>query len=667
MLSRFKKVMASGGLLLCLGLRVQAQESDKGPQAPEERSDRVFRLGEVLIVAPSEERDLLSAPTLESASLDIATSTVDEEMIQKLDATSWVEALDLAPGVFTEERGRKEKHLSSFRGQIYPYPDYSLNGVWQRSFWEVPSYLPSAAIGEIEVLRSGGAIMVGPNSGLVGAINVVPRRFDESTTLLDFQGGSYGTLRGSVVRGDRFDEADYALGGSVYSTEGPDGEHAAESFSSLFGTGGWDLSDRVHLELTAFGLTGNREFRVIQEPGSKAFQNRREEFSPYTSGGGILRTLWQHDDQSSTEFDLGYIHRLAEYFREETGRKDVENMERDWEYNAGVIHARELTDENTLRLGFQYNHWVAPDGKRFFYGNAMDVETLSGVIMDEHQWDRWTVDGGVRLTQSWYRDYTDGTFNIAGDRLFSRTIQNEWGDPALTGTCGAKFELTSCSTLYGHAAVGGLEAPPGGVGEDSESIGNETRFLLDGGVRLEDAELGELSAGFFTTFRQDAILLTDTKMTDAGDAFNTYTNDDVAQYGLEMECRSVTFRDTFSVFGSATIMNSQRYEDGEWSSYREIPNVIVGAGVSAEVGRFDANLFGKYVSQFENRRFAQDGKYHDLGHFVDLNLTTGVSLGKEKNTRIYASFENILDDEYSTVVGYPDYGFQAFLGIHQKI
>jgi len=377
----------------------------------------VTRLGEIVVTTSREVRNPVATPTIESVSLDIVTSIVDAEDIRLQNTATLDEAMDYSTGVFTERRGRKEKTFTSFRGQIYPYPDVAINGVWQRAFTSIPPFFPAAAIDRIEILRSGGAIMVGPNAGLVGAINIVPRRFDEPTTLLDVQGGSYGTYRASLLHGNRLDRADYTIGASYYTTEGPRDENAAEQVSSLFGTFGWDVGDDLRLEFTGYGLTGERELRIMQNPGQKSLQGRLdEEFDPFSSYGGILRALWKHDERSSTEIDAGYVRRDMDYrfTPKDPTKKPVHKDEIDWEYNAGVMHARRIGDANTLRAGVQYNHWVCPDGKRYFVGKRMDVETWSGVIVDEHQWDRLTVDGGLRVTRSYYRDYTDNTIDTLG-------------------------------------------------------------------------------------------------------------------------------------------------------------------------------------------------------------------------------------------------------------
>lgn len=625
----------------------------------------VIRLGELLVEEHAPERDLLGTPTLESASLEIATTTVEADTIRLQAAGTLIDALDFATGMFIEERGRKEKQLVSFRGQIYPYPDFAVNGVWQRSFWEVPSFLPAAAFERIEILRSGGAIMVGPNSGLVGAINLVPKRFDEGTTIFDVRAGSDHTFRESVVHGDRFERGYYTLGASRYSTDGPDDENAAERFTSFFGTGGYDPTDSIHLELTAFYLKGNRELRLAQAPAQTTLQARTEEFEPYTSGGVVLRALFEHSERASTEVDLAYAHRVGDLYRRD--KAGLNTHEVDWEYNVGVLHAHKLSDDNTLRVGLQYNHWVCPDGKRYFVGKRMDVETYSVVVMDEHRFDRLTLDAGVRATRTWYQDYTDTTFNLTGASLSSRAIMDQWADPSFVGTLGAKYEVTEPLSLYAHAAIGTVDAPPGAATLAGDDLQREQRLILDGGFRLETQDLGSAQLGGFLTFRDNAILLTETKTTVGGDLVNVYDNADVRHYGLELELRSAKVLDALSAFATATVMNSEQKIDGNWENYREIPDQIWTGGISAEVGCFDAHLFGKYVGEYENKRFSQGGKYRDLGNFLDLNLTAGVTIGKKRPTRIYVLLQNLLDDEYSTVVGYPDYGFQAFVGIEQRL
>ncbi len=627
--------------------------------------ERVLRLGEIVVQASALKRDLLEKPTLEAESLSIAISTVEAEDIRRQDASTLAEAMEYSPGVFTETRGRKEKTLSSFRGQIYPYPDFALNGVWQRAFWELPSFFPAAAIDRVEILRSGGAIMVGPNSGLVGAINIVPRRFDEPTTIFDMQGGSHKTTRGSVVHGDRLANGYYTVGASNYSTAGKEGANAAERSNSVFGTIGYAPAENLDLELTLFFMRGSRELRLSEPPGALNLRTQYEEYDPYTAFGGIGRALLKHSEKASTEFDLGFVKRDAKYIRHLPVRRT--NGDDDVEYNGGIIHAHNLGENNTIRFGLQYNHWVCPKGKRDFVGSRRDVETGSIVVMDEHRFARLTLDAGVRVTRTWYRDYNDNSFNIVGNNMSGRYIGDDWGDPVVIGTLGAKYQLTKPLALYAHLAAGDIEAPPGAQTNTGASLASEQRLILDGGVSFDNAKYGSAKLGAFAIMRENASLLATTTVTVAGETFNTYTNNDVRQYGLELECRSAKIFDTVTLFGTATVLTAERDLGGSWTRYREIPQTICSAGVYLDFDRLEFNIFGKYVSHYENRRFSQGGVYNDLGDFFNLNLNARYTLGRNRSTSVYCSLKNVLDDEYSTVVGYPDYGFQAFIGLEHKL
>ncbi|MDX9979688.1 MAG: TonB-dependent receptor [Lentisphaeria bacterium] len=626
---------------------------------------KVVRLGEFVVEESSAERDVVKHPGLASPALEIATSSVERLQIELQSGAALSDALEFAPGIFTETRGRKEKSFSSFRGQIYPYPDYALNGIWQREFQDFSSVFPAAAIERIEILRSSGALTIGPNSGLVGAINLIPRRFDEQTTVFDARNGTHNTALSSNVTGDSSANGYYTMGANWWSTSGPDNENATERMLSFFATGGLQLPDGLRLEAMAFYARGERELRRAQDPAAVNLKRQVQQFSPNTYWGGTLRAILEHSDEASTELTLGYFRREPVFEQLEPTALVVDEF--DWEYTAGLVHARRLGEDNTLRLGVQWNQWVAPEGKRSYTGSPMDVHTFSGFVIDEQRLGDLTIDAGLRYTRSYQNEYTQRTFAITGESLKALPIENEWDDPVLTATFGAKYALNQTTELYGHLAAGTVSAPPGATSVAGTSLSRETRIMLDAGVKFERPDWGMLKIGGFLVERQDAIVLDpNSKYKVNGVDYYCHANQDVRQYGLEIEARSARIMEYFELFAAATLMESRR-NDGGWSDYREIPDQIVTFGVYSEFGPIDVNLFGKFVGGYENYRFAATvnkvPQYHDLGDFLDLNLTAGYSFGMERRTRFYVSLENLLDDEYSTVNSYPDYGFLASVGM----
>ncbi len=98
---------------------------------------------------------------------------------------------------------------------------------------------------------------------------------------------------------------------------------------------------------------------------------------------------------------------------------------------------------------------------------------------------------------------------------------------------------------------------------------------------------------------------------------------------------------------------------------RENPQVIISGGGSLTLNRFDLNFFVKYVSFFENIRFApKNAGPQPLGDFTTLDLTGGYTLRGKVPVRIYLRVRNMADRIYSTVVGYPDFGRSFYLGMN---
>jgi outer membrane cobalamin receptor len=149
-----------------------------------------------------------------------------------------------------------------------------------------------------------------------------------------------------------------------------------------------------------------------------------------------------------------------------------------------------------------------------------------------------------------------------------------------------------------------------------------------------------------------------------GEEFYFSGNRDIRQYGLETGLRAPgLWRDQLFFFGSFTWMHSEENVDGHYSKYREIPSLNLTAGVQMEVGIWDASLTLKHVDDYQNFRFAQDGGYHDLGDYLDITLSGGVRIGRDRNIRLYALIDNALDDTYSTVVGWNDPGRRFRVGL----
>ena len=629
----------------------------------------------ITVTASVPTRNLLETPAAESSSLEIATSTVDADQILQQNATTLTEAIQYAPGVHIETRGRKYKSFTSFRGQIYPYPTYSLDGIWQREFNELAYVLPASQIGQVDLLRSSGALFSGMGD-ITGVIQVQPRRYEQETTAVEGEVGTHNSMRFGVVQGDTTSNGWYTAGANTVKTDGPDGRNAAEHAHSVYGFGGAQVHERLMLEGRFFASEGARELMTPDPdgPALNSLKNRVEEYDPFSAYHIGGKAIWTQSASSTLEVSAGYTERKYEYQRKVIDptmppKTDGTSDEDDYEYSLQAIQALELSDANTLRFGAAYNRWVAPEGKRSYTGYRQDVETYALILADEHQFDNLTLDAGLRLQRDYYNAFSGASFNINGNNRDFKTVKNEWGDPLLTATLGAKYSVSEAVSLYSHIAGGERGAGPGALKADGSDLKTDSRVMIDVGGQIENPNAGTLKVGGFYVLRQDAVVKTSQEATDpSGDTYYLSDNQDIMQYGLEFDASTVAVADMATLFLNLTLMESRLTPPDSNTShdYTEIPDLIASSGMILNAGRWDAMLAAKYVSGYKNNRFVQSREYVDLGDYLDVNATVGYTFGKNCKTRVYLAVSNLLDDDYSTVAGWSDDGMTVQLGARSE-
>ena len=608
-------------------------------------------------------RDVFETTTAEPTSLDIARTTVSAKQIAEQNARTLTEALEYTPGALTETRGRKVRQFTSFRGQRYPYPDYAINGIWQREFHEMPYFYPASQVESIEVVRSAAGLLMGMST-LNGVINIIPKRYEAPTTYAEAEYGTLDSFHGYLFNSGALPDGGYALGLGHNRTEGPSGQHAAEAMSTFALQADHQATEDLALQATVHWLYGRRELARAEEPAPQRLQATDEAFDPYDAVMVTLRGLHKQAERSATEV-MFYGSYRSHDFESTTPGTHVSTEERDYELGVQLIQALALREDNILRAGMLYNRWVAPHGKRFYVGKRTDLHTLSAVLVDEHDFGALEWNGGVRYNRTYNDEY--GAFNINGSSgAFGSVdpVENEWDEPVVTASTGLRYELASGVHVYANLAGGSIEPRSGSLDEDLREPETERRTMVDGGVRMRVAGVGTLSLGGFAVYREDAILLSGAVSTNAeGRVLELYRNRDQRQYGLEAEIQSEPLWDAVTAFANATVMESEEKQAGSYRSDATLPDVIVAGGIRAQVGRFDCNALVKHVSPFENSRFSADGTPQPLGGYVEADLIVGYTMGREAQTRVYTAIENLTDEEFSTVVGYPDYGTRINAGI----
>jgi outer membrane cobalamin receptor len=632
-----------------------------------EMVSQVYQIDSVTVTAQKEIRNLLKAPYTEPFSLQPAINTIKYDEIQKQGATTVIDAMNYIPGGLTETRGRQVKQFFSVRGQKYPYPDYAVNGVWQQEFEELPYFFSASDIEEIEIIRSSAALLTGL-SGMSGLINIRTREYTKPETRAEFELGTWNSLHGHVAHGGRSGKVGYSVGAGYDRSNGPAGKHANEAMSNLNAGIDLKLSDELTMKATLFYLDGKRQLRLAEPPADKKYIDAVQSFDPYRALISNVKFAWRPVKVLSSELQLFFSYRDPT-FRDEV--KGTTSNERDYETGFNFMQSVALSESNTLRAGILYNRWIAPEGKRFYIGKRCDTETYSGIIVDEQQIGHITLDAGIRITRTYLNEYA--AFNIEGEGgLFKNVtpLTDEWEPAVLQSNLGAVWRINNDFSLYLNAAAGQVSPRRGTLNENMGELKNETRLKFDLGASRTFGRSGKMTLTAFSVLQKNAIALSGTTYTDTltGIVRELYLNRGQYQTGLEYE---ITFPQIFgmiSPFFNFTLMKSVMDKEEERVTNKENPVFISSAGTYIKKKRFDLNIFGKYVSPFENERFANPSAGpRPLGDYLNIDMTAGYSFDTKIPVRLYIKVRNLTNKKYSTVIGYPDFGRMLYMGLNLNL
>lgn len=626
----------------------------------------VIRIDSVIIRARTASKILMERPYTEPVSIQPSVSRLSRIDIRKTGATNVVDAMQYIPGALIETRGRQVKQFFSVRGQKYPYPDYAINGVWQKEFEELPYFFSTSDIEDIEIVRSSAALLTGL-SGLTGLVNIKTREYTSAETSIEAEYGSFNTLHTHVSNGNKIGNFNYAAGLGYDRTSGPEGKHAAEEMANLYTQAGWQPSDKLNVKASVYMMNGERQMRIAELPADKRYRDMVQYFDPVRTILSNVKTVYRPGDRYSSEVQVFYSRR-SPVFHDEV--KQTSSKEMDYEYGLNLMQSAALTPLNVLRFGGLYNRWIAPNGKRFYMGKRCDVETFSGVIVDEQRLGRLTLDAGVRWTRSYLNDY--GAFNIEGDGAQFRNVTpvtDEWEAPVIQGSLGASYNAGERLSFFFNSAAGQVKPKRGSLDVDFITPETEKRYKLDLGIIAKIPGVADITLTGFSVIQNDAIVLSGTSYLDTATNIRRelYENRDQDQGGVELDLKGGDIFGFIRPFFNLTYMKSMMMDEGNKVRNKENPEFIAAGGFFIEKGSFDVNVLGKYVSAFENDRFAvpADGP-QPLGDYFTLDAIAGYTMKGKFPARFYLKARNLTDKRYSTVIGYPDFGRMLHAGIQVR-
>lgn len=640
-------------------------------------------------------RDVVQYPRLESPGLKASTSTVNDSAIERQGAKNLIQALQYVPGAFVESRGKKVKQFVSFRGQKYPYPTYAIEGAWQNEFQELPYFFSSGDIERIDITRSSAALLSSLTS-LSGVVNVTLKKFDSAATQYDVEYGSFETYHAHLLHGStvpsRIGPVQYSAGVTAEHTDGPEGKNAAQSLLNFYGYTGLNPIKNLTLDFRLFHLYGKREMQKFENPPetdlSKAVAaNPDPTIDPFHATFFNLKSFYVFSPKASLEAIGYYTDRsstfeVAKYYTKKDSIKYYDSKtkkwvipdtltallpktsDKDWEWGINITQALSLFNNNVLRIGGLYNHWTAPNGKRYYSGYRCENQTVSFVLVDEHRLGKWNLDAGLRGARTYNDEYTvikDAYDNSLepGVLKTASSIKNTWDPLALNGNFGASYDILENLALHANLAFGTIAARTGTLDTTYNKPVDENRIKIDAGTTFKNT-LGKATLTGFYTYRKNALLMSNRMDTlPDGRIYSLYRNRNIDIKGVEIDIRSS------EIYNLATIFANGMIKKSPYDSLENTPDRIVSAGLTLQKFKFSLDMFGKYVGPFENKRFSPDGALHPLGDFGTLDIVLGYQLSK--STRTFVRMENLTDDRYSTAIGYPDFGRRMAVGISARV
>jgi outer membrane receptor protein involved in Fe transport len=618
----------------------------------------------VTVNAPQQ---LMEHPRAEPEAMQMAMTSVSRIQMEKQGAKNIVDGLNFMPGAWMETRGRKVKQFISFRGQRYPYPEYSIDGALFREFHEVPYFLSTAEVERVDVLRSGASLLNGI-SGLAGVIDIVPRRYEQRETSVLAEYGSLNSYRLHLSHGQKVGNLSYGVGVEGLRTDGPDDRRGDERMLDLSMNVSWKLRPSLTIGTTAYYLRGRSELVQAVSPAAKQYRIALESYDPIKTTVVGVKALYQPTIWASTQFTFGYRNGHNSFVTDTVPPRKV-TPDYDSEYNLNLTQSLQASSRNVIRAAVNYNHWIAPYGKRWYTGRRSELETHSVSLLDEHSFGKLVLDSGLRYQRTYIDEY--GAFNIGGSATgFSKAaaIKDIWEHPQFSGSLGATYYLAKNVSLRGSLLSGMVESRTGTIkriGTTYAEPETEHRTMVDAGVAVGKEPIGDFTLTGFILRQKDAIVLSGATATMNGVVTELYDNRDQDTKGIEFDFRSRPVFGNHSVFFNLTAMKARMLQQGSMARDPEKPQMVLGAGIMGSKYGFDYNFFWKYVSAYRSLRFAEPAVLQPLGDFHALNLSISRCMGQKERTRAYLEITNLADTVYSTVVGYPDYGRRFVFGIRQ--
>lgn len=570
-------------------------------------------LGEVVVSANR-------TPT-EAAKVGSTVSRLSGDEIRKQGQPILKESLGLLPGIsLSQNGGLGTSSTFIMRGANQTYVKVLVDGMDisdPSSTQTQPAFehLLSGGVERVEVLKGSQSTLYGGDA-VAGVIDIsnAAERGSGITHKFDADYGSFDTGAGTYALNAGFERGDFALriGGvksqNISAADENAGNTETDPYENLTisGTGSFDLNDFVTLFGSARHVNARTEFdNGFPVEDAINFYGTNEQ-----AGGRIGATVTLLD---------GRLQNTVSFQHYQNERRFIDSFPGTFDGNRNKADAQttfEFNDMITLMAGAAVDHTNAVSTNDFSRFDA-SAETIGG-------WGQIILSPVEQLTLT------------AGGRLDSHDQFGDFDTYRFT----AAYDLEQTGTIIRGSAASGYRAPslfelfspdfgtPGLQPETSKSydIGVEQRLLED---RLR------LGATYFVLNTSDLIefdFVTSTYRNVAG------TTD---RDGVELTASLAPV--DWARFGPAYTYTHTETAGGE--RLARVPLHEVGASIDVTpIEKLNISITGKFVFD------VFDSGERPLDDYVLVNARVGYQV--RDNVELFARVQNLLDQEYQTVIGY---------------
>jgi iron complex outermembrane receptor protein len=614
----------------------------------QEASDSArFDMEEVVVTATPKEQ--------KAKDVAAAVSVVDSVEIEASNADYVMDVIGSLPGVYIRRDailGRQDIEIRGLGSNLRRLQTLVDGRPEKMSLFgcTVAQTLPLSNVERIEVIRGPESVLYGTDA-MGGVVNIVTRRkWDpgfESSALLSY--GSYDTFHGLLRHGGLTNRFDYYLTYDHKQSEGHrDNSAYVADFVSL--RTGYDLDSGWRIE-----MSGQYFEDEAEDPGP--------ENDPYTSDDKkeYLRYSWDAD--LKRQWEDSQVH-FTVYNNEGEHEFDMPSVNDFWHskdrtvgvlsrYTWNAYESERATDDITMGYEYKYQ-WAEPQQSWVDWAKA----NMPARFMDFGPYERNNHDVYA------FNEFSAGRWTQTLGLRAHWDDQDESWEPV--PQAGLLFHIGEQTTARAKVAKA-----------FRQPRFSELHLFPAHNEELDPEELWSYEIALVHALSPDLSVFVNPFYMDVGNFIQQESNESppprfVNSNSGDFYIRGVEAGVDSRIARHLTLTCHYTYTDIEDGPAGNVhlnregkPEHVFNAVADYKMGRTSLSLEGEHIAGLYDSNLLAGGDIEEVDDFTvfDLKATRRVA----KGLRVFVSLENLLDEDYEQIPGYPMPGTTVFAGIKAEI